>query len=101
MAVHLLEALHHIKTHGPKYTGRGICCNVYVQDHSDSLQDKLQELIARWPDKTPSGCDLFPIEGSSQAYCRTINKWQNPRRIALLDWLIAELEQEQEAQHDN
>ena len=99
MAVHLLEALRNIRTCGPKYTGRGICCNVYVQDHSDSLQDKLQELIARWPDKTPSDYDLFPIEGSSLSYHRTINKWQNPRRLALLDWLIAELEQE--AQHDN
>lgn len=98
MAIHLLEALRHIKLHGPKYTNRGICCNVYVQDHSDSLQDELQELIARWPDKTPSGCDLFPIEGSHLAYHRTINKWQNPRRLALLDWLIAQLE---EQEHDN
>lgn len=98
MAIHLLEALRHIKTHGPKYTNRGICCNVYTQDHSDSLQNELHELIARWPDKTPTGGDLFPIEGSNLAYHRAINKWQNPRRLALLDWLIAQLEAQQ---HDN
>lgn len=96
MAIHLLEALRHIRTNGPKRTNSGICCNVYVQDHSDSLQDELKELIARWPDKTQSGYDQFPIEGSPSAYNRTINKWRNPRRLALLDWLIAQLEQEEQ-----
>ena len=100
MAIHLLEALRHIRTHGPKYTESGICYNVSALDHSDSLQDELQELTSRWPDKTPSGCDLFPIEGSHLAYHRTINKWQNPRRLALLDWLIAQLELEQHHHED-
>lgn len=96
MAIHLLEALRRIKAEGPRNTRHGICGNAHLLDDSDSLQLLLQALIAIWPDKAPSGLDLYPIEGSHTSFVAAgSNKWQNPSRIALLDWLIAKLEQEE------
>ena len=96
MAIHLLTALRRIKTEGPANTRHGICGNVHLLDASDSLQEQLQALVATWPDKASSGLDLYPIEGSHSSFVAAGSyKWQNPRRIALLDWVIAKLEQEE------
>lgn len=56
---------------------------------------QLEALIVTWPDRASD--NRFPVEGCLFEYAANDNKWQNTRRVALLDWLITQLE----AQHDN
>lgn len=92
----LLEALRHIRTHGPASTLCGICGNVAdICGYYSAAMSQLEALIVTWPDRASD--DRFPVEGCIFEYALDDNKWQNPRRIALLDWLIAQLE---EQQHD-
>lgn len=96
MAIHLLEALHTIKTHGPASALCGICGNVAdICGYYSTAVQQLEALIANWPDRASD--DRFPVEGCLFEYALDDNKWQNPRRLALLDWLIAQLE---EQEHD-
>ena len=91
MAIHLLEALHRIRAHGPADPWTGICGNVArVCGYGSTAAQQLEALIATWPDRASD--DRFPVEGSLFEYLADDNKWQNPRRLALLDWLIAQLE---------
>ena len=101
----LLEALRQIKSNPDRTCG--ICGNlealieefyeiggVYVH-----LGDKLEELFKAWPDchqlfgMPDTG---FPVSGHRK-YREEVNNqtlWQNPKRIALLDWCIQTLENE-------
>lgn len=90
----LLEALHTIRTHGPTSTLSGICVNVAdICGYYSTAVRQLEALIVTWPDRASD--DRFPVEGCIFEYVADDNKWQNPRRIALLDWLIEQLEEQQ------
>lgn len=57
----------------------------------------LRSLLGKWPDKAENHHhDHYPVEGSCVEYLIDSQQailWRNPRRIALLDWLIKELEE--------
>lgn len=95
MAIHLLEALRHIRANGPASTLCGICGNVAdICGYYSTAVRQLEALLVTWPDRASD--DRFPVEGCLFEYALDDNKWQNPRRIALLDWLIEQLEQEEQ-----
>ena len=100
----LLEALRQIKENPDKT--RGICFNLLyliaelpIKDFLDR-EDCLNNLFKQWPDhhRTFDGSlDLdFPVGGykefAKQAADGTL--WDDPKRIALLDWCIQTLEKE-------
>ena len=104
----LLEALRQIKSNPIKKYG--ICGNLEALLIKESeelggvyfrLDDELEELFKAWPD-----CDQlfgmpdigFPVSGHRK-YREEVNNqslWQNPKRIALLNWCIQTLEKENE-----
>lgn len=96
----LLDILLHLAQHGPRDPGQGICLNAdhlakeQTADGSRTMQCILYELMARWPDSLdPDGA--YPVEGSPAAYFQAgSNKWQDHRRLALLNWLIEELQKD-------
>lgn len=80
----------------------GICGNVLsvfkTCDHRyDQANELLDELVLRWPGGGESfGSLIYPIGGHREYHeekdAGTL--WQNPRRLALLNWLIVQLENE-------
>lgn len=75
----------------------GICGNVLSIFETcdlkyDQADELLDELILRWPERDESF--IYPIGGQRQYHeerdAGTL--WQNPRRLALLNWMIEELE---------
>ena len=102
----LLEALRQIKSNPDRTCG--ICGNLETLVITDEpvgvyfrLDDELKELFKAWPD-----CDQlfgmpdigFPVSGHRK-YREEVNNqtlWQNPKRIALLDWCIQTLEKQNE-----
>lgn len=55
---------------------------------------ELGKLMSAWPDKAVDKSQshaVYPVEGNPRIYDRHQAEgilWQNPRRIALLDWLL-------------
>lgn len=89
----LLEALTQIKRR-PVRLDHGICENVRAIDRNPEIHRQLWELMAKWPDAVQDN-RWYPVEGDMSLYMYAVRDralWQNPRRIALLDWLIKELE---------
>lgn len=112
MSQYLLDALKAIKKDPPE-KNYGICANVgwlvfdatapiigsdLRQAHREEADRVMCRLLARWPDA--AGLDAnYPVEGLRYEYMvsqRDGTVWQNPRRIALLDWMIKELENERQ-----
>ena len=95
MTTHLLTVLKQIKKR-PPYLDKGICgCarDILGDQEFNRVIIHLRDLMAKWPETT--GDRAFPVEGSASKYLvdsYNDKLWQNPRRIALLDWLIKELE---------
>ena len=103
----LLEALRQIKSN-PPYQAYGICGNLEALLIKESeelgrvyfrLGDELGELFKAWPDcrRLFGMPDIgFPVGGHIQYRQEVKNGtlWQNPKRIALLDWCIQTLEKE-------
>lgn len=95
----LLDALRDIRDDGPPLTADGICFNVeelVPETENGQTQDELQLLMSRWPHADANS--TYPVEGHAERYMcaqRMGTVWQNPRRIALLDWMIKELEKEE------
>lgn len=95
MSQELLEALRAIKLE-PATMSQGICGNLrtIVGDIKWVILGKqLRALMDKWPEALPNR--FYPVEGKQEAYMLAAAKrilWDNPRRIALLDWLIKELE---------
>lgn len=108
MSDYLLEALRTLKKFKPA-PDNGICLNVQIhmghllrnchnqiekQTHMGTASYSMRRLLQRWPEsKDTSG--RFPVEGCERGYLQDMMRgtlWQNPRRIALLDWMIKELE---------
>lgn len=90
----LLAALKQMRTHAPR-RDQGICGNLReLMGDTDFciLASDLRDIMEVWPETT--GDRFFPVEKRERyikaAKDRTL--WENPRRIALLDWLIKELE---------
>lgn len=102
----LLEALRQIKSNLDRTCG--ICGNLEALVIKESeepggvyfrLDDKLEELFKAWPD-----CDQlcgmpnigFPVGGCKEfvKQARDGTLWDDPKRIALLDWCIQTLEKE-------
>lgn len=75
----------------------GICPNVagyvtftYDSDAlADRVRSRLAELTDSWPERNEN--PIYPVGGWDEYYGPT-PKWKNPRRLALLDWLIEQTE---------
>lgn len=71
----------------------------YEERHSvvEATMRELQAIMNKWPGGGRRLDDRYPVEGSGYKYTIAVIEqklWSNPRRIALLDWLIKELENE-------
>ena len=100
----LLDCLKHIKANGPIDKSSGICGNVMqVAEElkgfdNTRLVRELDKLLVEWPGnaaKSRFAKMSYPVEGKSSLYfarAKTMTLWRSRRRIALLDWLIEELE---------
>lgn len=83
-------ALRSPATRDPAY---GICTN--LNSHSWE-REKVRRIITRWPG-LGDYCTVFPVEGDPDLYYMARGAgalWDNPRRIDLLEFIIAELEKE-------
>lgn len=98
-----LVALKADLNNGKKPIG-GICVNLifYVEEYQPIYSRDLSKLICSWPDiyrHSDVGADrVYPVGGYKEYFIRngefdTISMalWDNPRRHALLDWMINEL----------
>lgn len=92
----LLAALIDLRDAGPTIPADGICPHIdsYVRRHyAKPLQHAVRllrhHLMETWPDS--SGDSSFPVDGYEE-YFSHADKWSNPRRLALLNWMIAQLE---------
>lgn len=100
MKENLLQILKQLKEQ-PAHLDMGICGN--VRELSPDTEawvvngKLLRSLLGKWPDKAENHHhDHYPVEGSCVEYLIDSQQailWRNPRRIALLDWLIKELEE--------
>ena len=96
----LLAALHTLRDNGPTIRADGICPHIYSymqQHHRDNKQLReavrcmQHHLMETWPDS--SGDSSFPVDSYKEYFSiSTADKWQNPRRLQLLNWMIAQLE---------
>lgn len=101
MTAELLKILKRIRDEGPQARNCGICGNVLVvaDEKIDgcALLRELDKVIRHWPANAGT-CYVtkvcYPVEGEKQYFKDAAQNilWENPRRIALLDWLIKELE---------
>ena len=97
MAVHprlaLLDALRHLRTHGPVLPEYGVLWNVWRLTDSP-VEIRLLRLLRQYygAEYNP----LLPTAHDCIAQHKDPTGWSSPRRIALLDWLIDTLTKEQE-----
>jgi len=66
----------------------GICNNLCI--FSDYGTKRLHKAILSWPQRKGEG-HSYPVEGSMRKYCEaaiSFTMWKNPRRLALLNYLI-------------
>lgn len=93
----MIKELKRIREH-PIRLDQGICGNLRTLVGDEKWRETsmhLRGLMDKWPET--SGDRFYPVEGSGATYlssARHRTLWQSPRRIALLDWLIKELENE-------
>lgn len=81
----LLEALRHIHTNGPASPEYGVLWNVRQLTNKDSaVEIQLLQLLRQYYSTAYSSLPKDPTG------------WDSPRRIALLNWLIEQLEQEEQ-----
>ena len=94
----LLAALLDLRDNGPITRADGICQHIdsYMQQHHadkqlrDAVRYMRHHLMETWPDS--SGDSYFPVNGYEEYFHCNADKWQNPRRLQLLNWMIAQLE---------
>lgn len=95
----LLAALINLRDLGPTIPADGICPNTRSYIHRNYHENKplheavrlLQHhLMETWPDSSGDSC--FPVDGYEEYFVSCADKWQNPRRLQLLTWMIAQLE---------
>lgn len=103
----ILKALRQLKVQGPKDKFHGLCLNIKLNliaegmypYHVSLAMERVDDLFAKWPESKNA---TFPVEGSFMQHMNKTairSRWTNPRRLALLDWMIAYLET-QEANRD-
>ena len=96
----LLAALIDLRDAGPTVHADGICPHIdsymrhnYANDDKQPLHLAVRRLrhhlMETWPDS--SGDSSFPVDGYEE-YFSHADKWSNPRRTQLLNWMIAQLE---------
>lgn len=98
----LLSALEYTRMRveaGDAPQGVGICSAVYSRlmdlgteaDVRSLVLAAMRELFKDWPDKGAD--DYYPIGGPDQFWneVRARTAWDNPRRVCLLYWMIAEI----------
>jgi len=74
----------------PKWSTVGICAN--MDFGSNYSANKFFDIMETWPLAVGSAKSTSPVEGSLTKYLDAVDKgtiWQNPRRHALLDYLIS------------
>ena len=92
----LLAALINLRDAGPLIPANGICPHIdsYTQHEDKHIRDAVRRLqhhlMETWPDS--SGDSHFPVDGYEEYFSIHADKWQNPRRLQLLNWMIAQLE---------
>ena len=93
----LLAALIDLRDAGPTIRANGICPHIdsYMRHDAKPLQHAVRllrhHLMETWPDS--SGDSYFPVDSYKEYFSfSTTDKWQNPRRLQLLNWMIAQLE---------
>ena len=73
--------------------GLAICSQVMGQEeYTVGIEQELDALLHRWPERWPD-CACTPVEGKLSKFIEAAEQkilWQNPRRHALLDWLLKE-----------
>ena len=101
MSEKLLDALRIIKGMKKEPGTPAICRLVkdIITDRTDEAvaHIKLSALFERWPLRAEYTSVCCPVEGSYAKYSEAVADktiWNNPRRHALLDYLIEELEKE-------
>lgn len=91
----LLEILKQIRDSGPRQSDAGICYNVALIDEGVARKySEITQLVKQWPEGFSD--KQFPVEGGF-FYWKAKDEgtlWENPRRLALLDWCIEQLEKE-------
>lgn len=92
----LLAALINLRDAGPAVPANGICPHIYsyvlthYPNYKHAVRNLQHHLMETWPDS--SGDSHFPVDGYEEYFSISADKWSNPRRIALLHWMIAQLE---------
>ena len=97
----LLAALHTLRDNGPTIRADGICPHIDSYMHRNCLHDaeslhydvsRMQHhLMETWPDS--SGDSSFPVDSYREYFSiSTTDKWSNPRRLQLLNWMIGQLQ---------
>ena len=94
MAVHsLIDALRHLHSNGPVLPEYGVLWNVrHLTDRDSAIEIQLLQLLRQYYGQVynpllPAAYDCIPKDPTG---------WGNPRRIALLNWLINTITKEQE-----
>jgi hypothetical protein len=73
----------------PRWVSVGICSN--MDFGSKSSAQKFYDVMEKWPFAIGSNKSTAPVEGTLTKYLASVDKgtiWQNPRRHALLNYLI-------------
>lgn len=91
------EVMHRLKKW--YMVGRGISTKSHnYSERCDAVvrvQTELYKLMVQWPSGWYSEDDRYPVEGNGRRFEVALEEgrlWENERRIALLNWLIKELE---------
>lgn len=95
----LLAALINVRDNGPASPADGICPHIdsYARHYAKPLRYDIRRLrhhlMETWPDS--SGDSHFPVDGYEEYFAIAhTDKWSNPRRLQLLNWMIAQLERD-------
>ena len=98
MAVHqltLLNALRHLRAHGPVLPEYGVLWNVrHLTGKDSAVEIRLLQLLRQYYGQEYNS--LLPTAHDCIAQHKDPTGWSSSRRIALLNWLIDTLTKEQE-----
>lgn len=69
--------------------------NLVVVDVNSATYEELEHMIRQWPALNESFDVSYPVGGEDEyeAEVEAETLWQNPRRLELLNWLIAHAEE--------
>ncbi len=100
----LLTALEKLRESEDRYPYLGICGNIEysgLENYWCFAADEIDRLISLWPEIAVNEnkviSTIYPVEGSQKEYKRDSEDetlWENPRRLALLEFMIKTLKEE-------